>query len=684
MSASSPSSTWREPILAQFSRDIARVARLTVVADPDKLLTEQGIVDGIRQRGFEIVPFEDHVAFRYAYERRFREVWDNGSDTNLVVVLRAARSDISGLPYDLIQQAKRDRRLLSFSLAELFPSLAPHVLSELDRGELGAVSAAQQLFKPEPMGENATRDFLLRNVFRLDPTQIQSDADLLRALLRRHYSGKAIPNSLDDRLIHLLRLTGQWHEWPLDQIFTSRAAFLAFLQERWPIFVQHHLSMGKNGMKEEADPYDLQFSGPKHLPFDHDDVRVYIDNLFTDGMLVPTDSVSRSLVEGNWMAVGVVGSEPADNASRFRKLLELLRANSPPPSSDHHAWVKTAARWAEIVALRWSLPGDVAQQDKDHFDAAHQLIEQSFYQWMAAHYASLHSLAYLPRPVMVHQIPKYMASRLVAKGAAGKLAVVVIDGLAMDQWAVVRQEMPHNKWVTEEFGAFAWVPTLTSVSRQSIFAGDPPFFFGQSLDTTRREEQHWSRFWEDRGLRKGDAAYVCQGTLEDDDVFISRVNEKLDQPRCRIAGIVLGTIDQMLHGIVTGTDGMHAGVRHWSKRGSLWRLLDALTDRDFEVIVTADHGNVEGIGVGKPNVGATADERGERVHVFPDALLRSITKAKYPGTLEWPNIGLPDDYLPLMAPPLRAFIGEGKRTVAHGGICIEEVIVPFVTVARLS
>ena len=85
---------------------------------------------------------------------------------------------------------------------------------------------------------------------------------------------------------------------------------------------------------------------------------------------------------------------------------------------------------------------------------------------------------------MLHQIPKYKAHRLAAKGAAEKLAVVVIDGLAMDQWAVVRQEMPHRKWVTEEFGAFAWVPTLTSVSRQSIFADDPPFFLGRA--STRR------------------------------------------------------------------------------------------------------------------------------------------------------------------------------------------------------
>jgi hypothetical protein len=51
-------------------------------------------------------------------------------------------------------------------------------------------------------------------------------------------------------------------------------------------------------------------------------------------------------------------------------------------------------------------------------------------------------------------------------------------------------------------------------------------------------------------------------------------------------------------------------------------------------------------------------------------------------TIEWPNIGLPDDYLALPALPLRAFIGEGKRTVAHGGICIEEAILPFVTVMR--
>jgi hypothetical protein len=172
------------------------------------------------------------------------------------------------------------------------------------------------------------------------------------------YSGKVIPKSLDDRLIYLLRSTRRWQDWPLDQIVPSRALFLDFLHERWAIFVRQKLDGQAGGVREGPEPYDLQYSGPKDLPFDHDDVRVYMDNLFTDGLLVPTSSVSRSLVEGTWMAVGVAGSEAADHISRFRKLLHLLEANRPSSSSDYQAWVQAATRWAEVVALRWSLPGD--------------------------------------------------------------------------------------------------------------------------------------------------------------------------------------------------------------------------------------------------------------------------------------------------------------------------------------
>ncbi|MBM3299151.1 MAG: BREX-3 system phosphatase PglZ, partial [Deltaproteobacteria bacterium] len=110
-------SSWRDQVLKEFT---PKVARLTLVADPDGLLLEEGILAGIQERGFELIPFEDHVAFRYAYESKFRSRWDRGEQTDLVVVLRSQASDLASLPYDLLQAGRK----LSFNLGDIFPNLS--------------------------------------------------------------------------------------------------------------------------------------------------------------------------------------------------------------------------------------------------------------------------------------------------------------------------------------------------------------------------------------------------------------------------------------------------------------------------------------------------------------------------------------------------------------------------------
>jgi hypothetical protein len=66
----------------------------TLVADPDGLLLEEGILEGVRELGSDLMPFEDHIAFRYAYESKFRSCWDQGEHTDLVVILRTQASDL--------------------------------------------------------------------------------------------------------------------------------------------------------------------------------------------------------------------------------------------------------------------------------------------------------------------------------------------------------------------------------------------------------------------------------------------------------------------------------------------------------------------------------------------------------------------------------------------------------------
>ena len=131
-----------------------------------------------------------------------------------------------------------------------------------------------------------------------------------------------------------------------------------------------------------------------------------------------------------------------------------------------------------------------------------------------------------------------------------------------------------------------------------------------------------------------------------------------------------------------GTAGMHNQVRQWTEQGVLASLLDILLDRGFAVFLTADHGNIEASGCGRPAEGSLADLRGERVRIFNDASLRTRVRDRFPDAIAWPSIGLPNDYLPLLAPHRAAFVRENDTLVGHGGITVEEVIVPLVRIER--
>jgi hypothetical protein len=68
--------SWRDRILQAFT---PQVAPLTLVADPDSLLTEEDLLQAIQARGFELIPFEDPVAFRFTYESKYRTRQERGS-----------------------------------------------------------------------------------------------------------------------------------------------------------------------------------------------------------------------------------------------------------------------------------------------------------------------------------------------------------------------------------------------------------------------------------------------------------------------------------------------------------------------------------------------------------------------------------------------------------------------------
>ena len=257
--------SWRDQILNEFT---PQVARLTLVSDPDALLLEETLLEAIRERGFELIPFEDPVAFRYAYESKFRSHWDRGDRTDLVFVLRADRHDISNLPFDLLKAGRK----LFFTLGEIFPDLSYPVVAAIDRGDL-ALYRAQMQHNPGRLGDDATKDFALLHIFEIAPGLIKQPSDLLRVLLRRHYRRQRVPQILDQRFLQLLQRNKTFASWPIATIISDRAAFFSFLQERWPIFLDGFATGTSGDLKDEDERYGLKIKGPANLPFDHDDVR---------------------------------------------------------------------------------------------------------------------------------------------------------------------------------------------------------------------------------------------------------------------------------------------------------------------------------------------------------------------------------------------------------------------------
>ena len=659
--------SWRDAILNDF---VPNVCKLTLVADPDCLLTEEKLVVELRERGFELIDFRDSVEFRYVYESKYRSIWDQGKHTELVVVLRLQDTELESLPYDLLHAGRR----LSFSLGALFPHLSYPVIEKIDRGLLDALFDVQLKSLPERMGDNATKDFILRHVFGIAADMINTEVKLLRTLLHLHYSNLQLPMMLTERLIEALKSHDEFKAWPLSEIVSDDEDFFAFLQERWPIFLS---TLGRGDQVREDEPeYVLKYSGPARLPFAHQDIKVYIDNLFLEGKLTPVEAKDIELDTESWVRSGIITSDGSDEALRISRLFDIVEKNLPTAEARYSNWVAFALKWAELSSLVYC--GNSAEH-QIRLREIGDTVNATFVGWLENQYASLINLP-PTNPAMLHHVARRLA-RDIEASASNRVALIVVDGLALDQWVTIRQilQKQDTNLGIRESATFAWIPTLTSVSWQSIFSGKPPLYFPSSINSTNSEEKLWKQFWEGYGLSRLDVAY--QRGLGDGDAA-SVIDAAIHPGKTRVVGLVVDKVDKIMHGMQLGSAGMHNQIKQWCQAGFLSTMIGQLLEYGYDVWLTADHGNIQCEGKGRPSEGVIAETRGERTRVYPTPELRARVAGAFPFAHEWQPVGLPAGYFPLVACGRDAFVTPGNTIVGHGGISLEEVIVPLVKFER--
>ena len=662
-------SPWIDRILKEFPTDLSR---LWIAADPDDVMLDEQLLSGLRERGFEVLPFEDSVAFRAEYEERYRNAWDSGEVAPAkALVLHLRGTDINNLPWDYLKLA----RSVSLSLANLFPRLSYPVVRQIGAEHHEALFAAQAKHASQSLGESATKEFVLTHIFKISPHLISRPEDLWHVLLKLHYRESGLPLVLADHVGHVLFDHAAFKGLPISELFASKSTLLRIVQDAWYRYLSR---LGLTGTRTgEFSPED--FSAMVDVPFEHPDVRVMVDSMFLDGLLHPLAVQDSAVKIPDWAKVGIV-QDPLALQNLVADGIKGILQSLPNLESSHRDWANTSRRFAEVLARFHALDTVRAEGLKAAIAELQESIDERLRNWVSKHYADLSSLPVVKGPVMVHHVPRFLS---LQRGLGEtKIALLVFDGLAVDQWVQIREAMAKSAPTLrfEENTCFAWLPTLTSVSRQAIFSGLKPREFAETIESTSSEPNQWSRFWQDQGLRANEVMYR-KGIKRRDQ--LTELGTDLSAPSIKVAGIVVDMVDEIVHGAMLGKRGIATQIEGWCESGFVDQLFLLLLDKGFHVYLTADHGNVEAVGQGRPNQGLAPEIRGERVRTYRSETLATESAVANSNTYRIDLAGLPANFMPLFAAGRTAFMQQGEPAVVHGGISIEELIVPFVKVVRI-
>lgn len=629
---------WSEKIASYFTGN----GFIYIVSDEHNILGQSNVEDMLKQQDRVLHFYEDPIVFRKLYESNFRHI-DRTERQTLLIIIR--NGQFNQIPYDVYEQAIH----LTLSFNTLFPNLEPSILKQCTHLMYEAIYAHPNALI-QPLNERETADFLLNGVCGIDLANISNDAAIIKSGLMYYENfDEGLPSVLLVRLEQLLSVPGKHISLDSFSIFQSKESFSRILNQKW----QQYIS-------EIINPADEQIA-EKQMFYGSHYFRDPLIQRYIEQYIEPVQVANNSRFEF-WMLPGLFIQEenPCIIKSVFREDYATFERND---------WLQFASELGQLQHQQL-LNGKY----EENFQENVSMANAAFNQWMKKNFQQLRSLPVVPKPKMVHQIPQYLA-----READKKIALIVLDGMSFTQWHLIKEHLQSKAWKFEEAAVFAWVPSVTSVSRQALFSGLEPRFFSDTIDTTRKEKALWTKFWEQQGFSKQNIAY------EKSLGFNSYKREDLAyqfSPSIRIYGAVIDVIDQFMHGATQGLQTVQSELNTWLNSRFLDMFLEDLINAGFEVYLTADHGNVECIGTGRIAQGVTVDSKGERVRIYSSENIRNHTASEYANTIAWEDASLPSDYHVLLAQKKGAFVTKNDKIVTHGGIHLEEMIVPFVKVSK--
>ena len=263
-------------------------------------------------------------------------------------------------------------------------------------------------------------------------------------------------------------------------------------------------------------------------------------------------------------------------------------------------------------------------------------------------------------PRVVHKTLPYIA-RTYAVGQ--KMALIVVDGMAFWQYVMLEKTLCDNGLETTDQVSYSWLPSITKLSRQSIFRGEMPQIDYRQNPTN--EKKLWYEYWQSRNFPEWSIGYYHDETPKNIE-YVERL------------AIVNTELDEFMHN-ASNMKQLYRETEDWVT--TFINTIKDLHEKGFEIVLTADHGNVYSHAWGnlsqQDKVQLYEDNsRGRRHLIFNNQVAMQQFLERHPEDDEhWLTHG---DYV--IWRNNQCFGNEDKIT--HGGSHMLEMIVPFITIKK--
>ena len=302
----------------------------------------------------------------------------------------------------------------------------------------------------------------------------------------------------------------------------------------------------------------------------------------------------------------------------------------------------------------------------DYFNSIKPILDQlneEFQIYLEKTYHSqIKPFSYIKRPRIVSHILNHIQYHY---NPTDKIALCVIDGMAYWQYIMLSKHL--NDCEIEEKTVYAWLPSITQLSRQAIFRGKEPMR-GYRQNPTN-EGKLWKEFWQQNGIHSANVKYLHGNLPEENFQHITRL------------AWVENILDDKMHGAVDYRD-LKSTTENWIKHGQIIQNIHHLLDIGFTIFLTSDHGNIQATNWrnlnSKEKLGTNQSGSRSKRHIeyadkeTADRFIENNPELISSVIQENKAIYFKNDYS----------FSNKESLVTHGGSHLLEVLVPFVKISH--